>query len=168
MTLLSILASNAIAVPLSPSLPTSELRYILDNSEAQMVIASARYQVQAEKVSLLRQEEQTSHHERKVRSKQEERSKQKDEEHCSKQQQDNSKCASVLNGSAEKVSKILELLILEKYQQRLDHNPINLEQQQSHAGMMLYTSGTTGKPVSLLNPSIADSNRKAFCCRSLP
>ena len=43
MTLLSILANNAIAVPLAPAFPPGELRYILDHSQALMLIASARF-----------------------------------------------------------------------------------------------------------------------------
>lgn len=41
--LLSILASDAIAVPLSTGFPIHELKYILDNSQAGMLIATERY-----------------------------------------------------------------------------------------------------------------------------
>ncbi len=50
MTLLSILGSNSIAVPLSSSFPASELRYILDNSEALMLLASAKFKEKAGEV----------------------------------------------------------------------------------------------------------------------
>ena len=50
MTLLSILGSNSIAVPLSPGFPSSELRYILANSEAMMLLSSPKFQVKAEEV----------------------------------------------------------------------------------------------------------------------
>ncbi|KAL8742509.1 MAG: hypothetical protein Q9190_005015 [Brigantiaea leucoxantha] len=50
VTLLSILGSNGIAVPLSSSFPSSELRYILDNSEALMLLASKKFQSKAEEV----------------------------------------------------------------------------------------------------------------------
>ncbi|KAL2864316.1 uncharacterized protein BJX67DRAFT_223022 [Aspergillus lucknowensis] len=41
--LLSILASDAIALPLSPAFPNHELKYILDNSRAGMLLATERY-----------------------------------------------------------------------------------------------------------------------------
>ncbi|KAL2827677.1 hypothetical protein BJY01DRAFT_135790 [Aspergillus pseudoustus] len=41
--LLSILASDAIAVPLNPSYPTSELKYVMDNSQAGMLITTVKY-----------------------------------------------------------------------------------------------------------------------------
>lgn len=41
--LFSILASDAIALPLSPAFPAVELRYILDNSNAKMLLATERY-----------------------------------------------------------------------------------------------------------------------------
>ncbi|KAJ5177326.1 uncharacterized protein N7500_000025 [Penicillium coprophilum] len=43
VTLLAIFASNAIALPLSPSFPTSELKYILDNSQARMLLTTEKY-----------------------------------------------------------------------------------------------------------------------------
>ncbi|KAF2716441.1 acetyl-CoA synthetase-like protein [Polychaeton citri CBS 116435] len=50
VTLLSILASNAIAVPLAPSFPLSELRYILDHSEALLLLTSNKYATKAQDV----------------------------------------------------------------------------------------------------------------------
>ncbi|KAM0354824.1 hypothetical protein ACHAPU_000649 [Fusarium lateritium] len=50
VTLLAILASNAIAVPLAPSFPAPELRYIIDNSSCLVLISSARYAPKAEEV----------------------------------------------------------------------------------------------------------------------
>jgi malonyl-CoA/methylmalonyl-CoA synthetase len=50
VTLLSILSSNAIAMPLSSAFPSSELRYILDNSQAAMLVASPKYTEQAKTV----------------------------------------------------------------------------------------------------------------------
>lgn len=47
VTLLSIFASNAVAVPLAPSFPATELRYILDHSEALALLSSSRYAAQA-------------------------------------------------------------------------------------------------------------------------
>ncbi|KLO92125.1 malonyl CoA synthetase [Fusarium fujikuroi] len=50
VTLLAILACNAIAVPLAPSFPAPELRYIINNSEALVLISSAKYVSKAEEV----------------------------------------------------------------------------------------------------------------------
>ncbi|EFR04502.1 hypothetical protein MGYG_07510 [Nannizzia gypsea CBS 118893] len=50
VTLLSILAADGIALPLSPSFPAAELRYILDNSQAEVLLATERYRGQAEQV----------------------------------------------------------------------------------------------------------------------
>ncbi|KAI9925786.1 hypothetical protein ASPWEDRAFT_173870 [Aspergillus wentii DTO 134E9] len=43
VTLLSILASDAIALPLSPAFPVGELKYIMDNSQAKMLVATEKY-----------------------------------------------------------------------------------------------------------------------------
>lgn len=48
--MLAIFASDAIALPLSPSFPTGELQYILDNSEAKMLLATEKYANKAEQV----------------------------------------------------------------------------------------------------------------------
>lgn len=50
MTLLSILASNAIAVPMSPAFPAHELQYIVNQSAALMLLASDKYQEKAQEV----------------------------------------------------------------------------------------------------------------------
>ncbi|EFQ35743.1 AMP-binding enzyme [Colletotrichum graminicola] len=50
VTFLSILASSAVAVPLAPSHPLSELRYILNDSAATVVISSAAHAKQAQQV----------------------------------------------------------------------------------------------------------------------
>lgn len=50
MTLLSILACDSIAVPLSSAFPASELRYILENSEAVTLLSSGKFQDKAEEV----------------------------------------------------------------------------------------------------------------------
>ncbi|KAL8764438.1 MAG: hypothetical protein Q9194_007092 [Teloschistes cf. exilis] len=50
VTLLSVFGSNGIAVPLSSGFPASELRYILDNSEALMLLSSAKFQSKADEV----------------------------------------------------------------------------------------------------------------------
>ncbi|KAH7126874.1 hypothetical protein B0J11DRAFT_526676 [Dendryphion nanum] len=50
VTLLSILAAHAIAVPLSPTFPAHELRYIIDHSEALMLLSSEKFQDKADEV----------------------------------------------------------------------------------------------------------------------
>ncbi|KAH7325543.1 AMP-binding enzyme [Stachybotrys elegans] len=50
VTFLAILASSAVALPLAPSHPASELRYILNDSAAAVVISSATHVKQAEEV----------------------------------------------------------------------------------------------------------------------
>lgn len=50
MTLLSILAAHAVAVPLSPTFPAHELRYIIDQSESLMLLSSEKFQSQADDV----------------------------------------------------------------------------------------------------------------------
>lgn len=50
VTLLSILASDAIALPLSPSFPTGELNYILDNSQTGILLATEKYASKAQQV----------------------------------------------------------------------------------------------------------------------
>lgn len=50
VTFLAILASSAVALPLAPSHPASELRYILNDSAAAVVISSAAHVKQAQQV----------------------------------------------------------------------------------------------------------------------
>ncbi|PSN69905.1 acetyl-CoA synthetase-like protein [Corynespora cassiicola Philippines] len=50
VTLLSILAAHAIAVPLSPTHPAHELRYILDQSGSLMLLSSEKFQDKADEV----------------------------------------------------------------------------------------------------------------------
>ncbi len=50
MTLLSILATQSIAVPLSQGFPAHELRYILNNSEAILLLSSKKFQDKAQEV----------------------------------------------------------------------------------------------------------------------
>ncbi|KAF3004202.1 hypothetical protein E8E13_006745 [Curvularia kusanoi] len=50
VTLLSILAAHAIAVPLSPTFPSHELRYIIDQSESLMLLSSEKFQDKADEV----------------------------------------------------------------------------------------------------------------------
>lgn len=50
MTLLSILACQGIAVPMSSSFPPTELRYIMDNSDALALLYSENLQDKAEEI----------------------------------------------------------------------------------------------------------------------
>jgi malonyl-CoA/methylmalonyl-CoA synthetase len=50
VTLLSILGSDSIALPLAPSFPASEIRYILNNSEAMILVSSEKFKSKAEEV----------------------------------------------------------------------------------------------------------------------
>ncbi|PYH43622.1 acyl-CoA synthetase [Aspergillus saccharolyticus JOP 1030-1] len=50
VTLLSILASDAIALPLSPAFPVGELKYIMDNSQAKVLLATEKYAGKAQDV----------------------------------------------------------------------------------------------------------------------
>lgn len=50
MTFLSILANDAIALPLSSSFPVGELRYIVENSEALILLSTEKFKDKAEEV----------------------------------------------------------------------------------------------------------------------
>ncbi|KAL2023646.1 hypothetical protein VTK56DRAFT_1803 [Thermocarpiscus australiensis] len=50
VTLLAILAAKSIAVPLSPAFPAPELQYILNHSEAFMLLSSAKFASKAEEL----------------------------------------------------------------------------------------------------------------------
>ncbi|KAL6703690.1 hypothetical protein ACN47E_009384 [Coniothyrium glycines] len=50
VTLLAILAAHAVAVPLSPTFPAHELRYIIDQSESLMLLSSEKFQGYADDV----------------------------------------------------------------------------------------------------------------------
>jgi malonyl-CoA/methylmalonyl-CoA synthetase len=105
VTLLAILATNAIAVPLSPAFPSGELRYILDQSGALMLATSSKFATKAD---------------------------------------------DVLNGELEKKP------ILSRWEKIIKETKIKEEvvledMKEDKGGMMLYTSGTTNRPVSLLD-----------------
>lgn len=104
MTLLSILGSKSIAVPLSSGFPVSELRYILGNSEALMLLSSAKFQSKAQEVLKEGMEKKS------------------------------------IFGSVEK-----------RYGGGGSGEHIKLEDVGDHqGGMMLYTSGTTNRPVRIV------------------
>lgn len=50
MTLLAVLAARSIAVPLSPAFPASELEYILNHSEASLLVSSTKFASKAQQV----------------------------------------------------------------------------------------------------------------------
>ncbi|KAI9743604.1 MAG: hypothetical protein M1818_002920 [Claussenomyces sp. TS43310] len=50
VTLLSVLAAHAIALPLSPAFPAHELQYIMDQSQASMLLSSRKFGSKAEEV----------------------------------------------------------------------------------------------------------------------
>jgi acyl-CoA synthetase (AMP-forming)/AMP-acid ligase II len=50
VTLLAAMAARSIAVPLSPAFPASELQYILNQSEASLLVSSAKFGAKAKQV----------------------------------------------------------------------------------------------------------------------
>lgn len=50
VTFLAILAHEAIALPLSHSFPASELRYLLENSEAKLLLSTSKLAAKAQDV----------------------------------------------------------------------------------------------------------------------
>lgn len=101
MTLLSILGTHSIALPLSPAFPPHELQYILDHSQTSMLLFSNKFEGKA--VEVLKQG---------------------------------------LEGSPKHV-KLGKKLGGATYEKVTLEDPTDGE-----GGMMLYTSGTTNRPVS--------------------
>lgn len=101
--LLSILASDAIALPLSPAFPVCELKYILDNSEPKVLLATEKYGAKAQEILSAGLEREPIVDIRKK----------------------------IIKGSA-------------------NDEPLQFEAAQQRGGMMLYTSGTTNRPVRRL------------------
>lgn len=102
MALLSILACDGIALPLSPSFPSGELRYILDNSQAGLLLATEKYSKKAQELV------------------------QMDPEHT------------ILLRILDEIEMGADPVTQLRFQGMLD----------PRGGMMLYTSGTTNRPVS--------------------
>ena len=102
VTLLSILGSNAIAVPLSAGFPANELRYILNNSQTTRLLSSSKFQ---------------------------------------------SKADEVVHDGLEAPCPVQMLEPHEPTSPAPDHVTIQGESDDA-GGMMLYTSGTTNRPVS--------------------
>ncbi|KAK3393652.1 hypothetical protein B0H63DRAFT_406912 [Podospora didyma] len=61
VTLLAILAAKSIAVPLSPAFPAPELQYILNHSEALMLLSSAKFANKAQEVLRTELDEQPAY-----------------------------------------------------------------------------------------------------------
>lgn len=107
VTLLSILGAHSIALPLSPAFPPHELQYIMDQSQASMLLSSEKFE---------------------------------------------SKAMEVMKEGLEASPKHLKL---EKKLGGAVHTKVALEGPTDGAGgMMLYTSGTTNRPVSDVNVSL--------------
>lgn len=103
MTLLSIFGASAIALPLSPPFPPNELQYIMDQSEASMLLSSEKFDKKAQEVF-----------------------------------------KTGLKASPKSVR-------VEKKMGGGDQSKVTLEGGSDiEGGMMLYTSGTTARPVRLL------------------
>lgn len=120
MTLLSIFGSHSIAVPLSPAFPAHELQYILDQSEASMLLSSTKFE---------------------------------------------SKAQEVMNTDLQSKPKHIKL---EKKLESSEYGKVTLEgPSEGKGGMMLYTSGTTNRPVSfpigIGFEQLLTDTRKEFC-----
>lgn len=103
MTLLSIFACDNIAIPLSTNFPASELRYVLENSEAVTLVSSRKFQKKAEET---------------------------------------------LKEGLEHLERKPALNIVEKRRQGNRQGEVQLVPLPTNkGGMMLYTSGTTSRPV---------------------
>lgn len=103
VTLLSILGTHSIALPLCPSFPAHELQYIMDQSQASMLLSSRKFEGKAQEVLKAGLETSPRH------------------------------------------------ISLEKKLGGGEHRDVLLEGPTSgQGGMMLYTSGTTNRPVCVL------------------
>ena len=106
MTLLSVIGASSIALPLSPAFPAHELQYIMDHSQASMLLTSKKFEGKAD---------------------------------------------DVLKEGLERQPK---LVILEKKLGGGEACNVVLEEsEQNGGGMMLYTSGTTNRPVCVSSHS---------------
>ena len=120
VSLLSILSTHSIALPLSPAFPAKELQYVMNNSEACIILSTPKFEGKAEEVLGLELESRPTHI--------------KLEKHLGGGTRSDEKV--VLEGPAE-----------------------------GEGGMMLYTSGTTNRPVRFplqLNMLTNTYQRKAF------
>ena len=103
VTLLSIIGAKAVALPLSPAFPAHEIQYILDQSQASLLLSSKKFEAKAEEV-----------------------------------------LSKNLKGNPKHVK-------LEKKLGGGNDRQITFEESADEGGgMMLYTSGTTSRPVSFI------------------
>ncbi len=101
MTFLAILAAHAIALPMSPAFPAHELQYIINQSQASMLLCSQKFETKAQEVF-----------------------------------------KNGLEGNLKSVR-------VEKKMAGAAHTKVTLDGlSNGQGGMMLYTSGTTSRPVS--------------------
>jgi acyl-CoA synthetase (AMP-forming)/AMP-acid ligase II len=126
VTLLAILAARSVAVPLSPAFPAPELQYILDHSEASLLLSSAKFAAKAEEVMVTQ------------------------------------------------LASKPTLVELTKFLGGGDHQDVELASTDpGRAGMMLYTSGTTNRPVctrrigQCLPRELTRASRKGCCSPSM-
>lgn len=123
VTLLSILGAHSIALPMSPGFPTAELRYIMDQSQASVLVSSKKFDGKAQEL---------------------------------------------LSVGLETIPRHISL---EKKLGGGERREVTLEGPTHGAGgMMLYTSGTTNRPVGLSRELIFNADpltRKVFCFQSL-
>jgi malonyl-CoA/methylmalonyl-CoA synthetase len=102
VTFLSILGTHSIALPLSPAFPPHELQYIMDHSQASILLSSKKFEARAQEL---------------------------------------------LNVGLETPPKHISI---EKHVRGTAHRDVLLEgPTQGAGGMMLYTSGTTNRPVGV-------------------
>lgn len=100
VTLLSCLGAHCIALPLSPAFPANELQYILNQSQAAVLLSSAKFETKTQEI---------------------------------------------LKQKLEKAPKHIKI---EKKIGGAAHTNVKLEGPEGgEGGMMLYTSGTTNRPV---------------------
>lgn len=123
VTFLSILAHDAIALPLSQGFPANELRYILENSQAKIFLSTTKFQDKANEVL------------------------------------------------AEGLEHKPILKVSEKIEASAESDEeIKLEAMtENKGGFMLYTSGTTNRPVSTLprgaNEQLLNQSAEGCCPR---
>ena len=123
VTFLAILAHDAIALPISLSFPANEMRYIVENSQASILLTTKMFQSKAEEV--LKEGFET-------------------------------KPTLGIRDKIEVGAEATEEIQFDA--------PTH-----GKGGFMLYTSGTTNRPVGVLQPSrlpILTRCRKESCCQS--
>jgi acyl-CoA synthetase (AMP-forming)/AMP-acid ligase II len=108
VTFLAILAARAIAVPLSPAFPIPELEYVVNHSEASLLVSSPKFASKAQQVLAADLTSKPTYVE---------------------------------------IPKHIESAVADG-----EHVPLEDDLNPGQAGLMLYTSGTTNKPVRNCGP----------------